>query len=65
MDYTLEGKFTPGKIGAWRFDKRSYATGPPPRGLGEPPKGMTNELVRTAHRTHAPLGECGRSCPEL
>ena len=46
MDYTLEGQFTPGKMGAWRFDKRSYASQPPPRKLGEPPKGMTNELVR-------------------
>ena len=46
MDYTLEGQFTPGKVGAWRFDKRSYASRPPPRKLGEPPKGMTNELVR-------------------
>ena len=51
MDYTLEGQFTPGKIGAWRFDKRSYAGGPPPRKLGEPPKGMTNELVRSSHNT--------------
>ena len=50
MDYTLEGQFTPGKIGAWRFDKRSYAGGPPPRKLGEPPKGMTNELVCSNHK---------------
>ena len=51
MDYTLEGQFTPGKVGAWRFDKRSYASRPPPRKLGEPPKGMTNELVRRKPRT--------------
>jgi hypothetical protein len=32
MDYTLDGVFTPGKYGQWRFDKRSYATRstPPP-----------------------------------
>lgn len=53
MDYTLDGVFTPGKIGAWRFDKRSYASGPPPRKLGEPPKGMTNELVRAVVHMHA------------
>ncbi|KAL0032623.1 hypothetical protein WJX77_011236 [Trebouxia sp. C0004] len=45
-DYTLEGEFTPGKIGAWRFDKRSYSEKPPPRNLGAPPDGMKNELVR-------------------
>ena len=44
-DYTLEGEFTPGKYGAWRFDKRSYAEKPPPRNLGAPPTGMKNELV--------------------
>ncbi len=44
-DYTLEGEFTPGKIGAWRFDKRSYSEKPPPRNLGAPPDGMKNELV--------------------
>jgi len=46
MDYTLEGTFTPGKIGAWRFDKRSHAGRPPPRHLGAPPAGMKNDLVR-------------------
>ena len=46
-DYTLEGVFTPGKIGAWRFDKRSYSEKPPPRSLGPPPDGMKNELVRS------------------
>lgn len=45
-DYTLEGVFTPGKYGAWRFDKRSYSDKPPPRKLGAPPPGMKNELVR-------------------
>jgi hydroxyproline O-arabinosyltransferase len=46
MDYTLTGEFTPGKIGAWRFDKRSYVYKPPPRNLPAPPLGMKNDLVR-------------------
>lgn len=46
MDYTLSGQHTPGKFGEWRFDKRSYTTRPPPRHLGDPPKGMKNDLVR-------------------
>eukprot|EP01023_Acetabularia_acetabulum_P054425 TRINITY_DN6141_c1_g1_i2.p1 TRINITY_DN6141_c1_g1~~TRINITY_DN6141_c1_g1_i2.p1 ORF type:complete len:181 (-),score=41.77 TRINITY_DN6141_c1_g1_i2:60-602(-) len=46
MDYDLDGKFTPGKYGDWRFDKRSYASKPPPRHLGDPPKDMKNDLVR-------------------
>ena len=40
-----EGKFTPGKYGEWRFDKRSYSTIPPPRHLNKPPPGIENELV--------------------
>lgn len=46
MDYKLDGTFTPGKYGEWRFDKRSYADKPLPRNLGPPPKGMQNGLVR-------------------
>lgn len=46
MDYTLEGVFTPGKYGKWRFDKRSYSGGPPKRHMGQPPDGMKNDLVR-------------------
>lgn len=46
MDYTLDGVFTPGKFGAWRFDKRSYINRPPPRDLPLPPSGMQNDLVR-------------------
>lgn len=46
MDYTLDGVFTPGKYGEWRFDKRSYASMPPPRDLELPPEKMTNGLVR-------------------
>ena len=46
MDYTLDGQFTPGKYGEWRFDKRSYSDKPLPRNLGPPPEGMQNDLVR-------------------
>lgn len=46
MDYTLDGKFTPGVFGQWRFDKRTYAMRPPPRNLEAPPTGMDNGLVR-------------------
>ena len=45
-DYTLEGVFTPGKIGAWRFDKRSYMGSAPPRDLALPPKGVPETVVR-------------------
>lgn len=47
MDYALNGTFTPGLIGEWRFDKRSYGQKPPPRNLADPPAGMTNDLVRS------------------
>jgi len=47
MDYKLTGEFTPGKYGAWRFDKRSHGGKPIPRHMGDPPEKMTNELVRT------------------
>jgi len=46
MDYTLDGVFTPGKYGQWRFDKRSYATRPIPRHMEPPPPGCKNHLVR-------------------
>ena len=48
QDYTKDGMFTPGKVGEWRFDKRTYSQMPPPRNLGEPPPGMANNLVRCA-----------------
>mmetsp|Transcript_14428 Transcript_14428/g.39084 ORF Transcript_14428/g.39084 Transcript_14428/m.39084 type:complete len:552 (+) Transcript_14428:90-1745(+) len=47
MDYTLDGKFTPGKIGQWRFDKRSHGSRPIPRNMDSPPAGMSNDLVRS------------------
>jgi hypothetical protein len=35
-----------GKYGHWRFDKRTYAVMPPPRHLGPPPEGTTNEMIK-------------------
>ncbi|KAG0502768.1 hypothetical protein HPP92_002840 [Vanilla planifolia] len=35
-DYSLKGKLTYGKIGEWRFDKRSHLQRPPPRNLSLP-----------------------------
>jgi hypothetical protein len=45
-DYTKKGVFTPGKMGEWRFDKRTYMGRIPPSPLELPPKG-TPDSVRT------------------
>ncbi len=45
MDYALNGTFTPGVMGEWRWDKRIYTQSPPPRNLSPPPDGMQNDLV--------------------
>lgn len=42
---SLQGVFTPGKVGAWHFDKRDYMGKPIPRNLQPPPKGCKNELT--------------------
>ncbi|XP_073271256.1 hydroxyproline O-arabinosyltransferase 3-like [Primulina huaijiensis] len=44
-DYDLKGKLTYGKIGEWRFDKRSFGDGPPPRNLSMPPLGVPESVV--------------------
>lgn len=44
-DYDLQGKMTPGKIGEWRFDKRSYDNVWPPRNLSLPPPGVPETVV--------------------
>ncbi|KAJ9179554.1 hypothetical protein P3X46_011329 [Hevea brasiliensis] len=36
-DFMLQGKLTYGKIGEWRFDKRSYLHRPTPKNLSLPP----------------------------
>ncbi|XP_028803967.1 hydroxyproline O-arabinosyltransferase 3 [Neltuma alba] len=45
-DYNLKGELTYGKIGEWRFDKRSYLMGPPPKNLSLPPPGVPESVVR-------------------
>ncbi|WOL06709.1 hypothetical protein Cni_G15443 [Canna indica] len=45
-DYSLKGELTYGKIGEWRFDKRSYLRGPPPRNLSLPPPGVPESVVK-------------------
>ncbi|KAK1288889.1 hypothetical protein QJS10_CPB19g00611 [Acorus calamus] len=44
-DYDMQGKSTYGKIGEWRFDKRSYSDAPPPRNLPMPPAGVPESVV--------------------
>ncbi|KAH7439822.1 hypothetical protein KP509_04G078000 [Ceratopteris richardii] len=44
-DYDLNGTLTYGKIGLWRFDKRSYGSGAPPRNLPLPPAGVPESVV--------------------
>ncbi|XP_074588358.1 hydroxyproline O-arabinosyltransferase NOD3-like [Curcuma longa] len=44
-DYSSKGELTYGKIGEWRFDKRSYLHGPPPRNLSLPPPGVPESVV--------------------
>lgn len=44
-DYDLKGHSTYGKIGEWRFDKRSYDKKPPPRDLALPPDGTPQSVV--------------------
>ncbi|XP_019173998.1 PREDICTED: hydroxyproline O-arabinosyltransferase 1-like [Ipomoea nil] len=44
-DYDKKGTLTYGKIGAWRFDKRSYINVWPPRNLPLPPPGIPKSVV--------------------
>ncbi|XP_010557869.1 PREDICTED: uncharacterized protein LOC104826730 [Tarenaya hassleriana] len=44
-DYNMKGELTYGKIGEWRFDKRSHLQGPPPRNLSLPPPGVPESVV--------------------
>ncbi|GLJ40172.1 hypothetical protein SUGI_0823930 [Cryptomeria japonica] len=44
-DYNMQGKLTYGVIGEWRFDKRSYLRGAPPRNLTMPPPGVPESVV--------------------
>ncbi|KAL3693514.1 hypothetical protein R1sor_007165 [Riccia sorocarpa] len=44
-DYNMKGELTYGKIGEWRFDKRSYTRSAPPRNLPLPPPGVPETVV--------------------
>uniref|UniRef100_A0A2P2QQU2 Uncharacterized protein MANES_04G158600 n=1 Tax=Rhizophora mucronata TaxID=61149 RepID=A0A2P2QQU2_RHIMU len=44
-DYDLQGKLMYGKIGEWRFDKRSFLNGPPPKNVPLPPPGVPESVV--------------------
>ncbi|KAI9190942.1 hypothetical protein LWI28_001162 [Acer negundo] len=44
-DYDMKGKLTYGKIGEWRFDKRSYDRVAPPKNLPMPPPGVPESVV--------------------
>ncbi|KAI4318864.1 hypothetical protein MLD38_032523 [Melastoma candidum] len=44
-DYNMKGELTYGKIGEWRFDKRSYDHVAPPRNLPLPPAGVPESVV--------------------
>lgn len=41
----VQGELTYGKVGEWRFDKRSYLDAPPPRNLPLPPPGVPESVV--------------------
>ncbi|KAG5540980.1 hypothetical protein RHGRI_021015 [Rhododendron griersonianum] len=44
-DFMIQGKLTYGKIGEWRFDKRSFDAVWPPRNLPMPPPGVPESVV--------------------
>ncbi|KAH6759822.1 Hyp O-arabinosyltransferase-like protein [Perilla frutescens var. hirtella] len=61
-DYNLKGELTYGKIGEWRFDKRSFLRAPPPRNLSMPPPGVPESvatLVRLVNEATANLPNWG------
>jgi len=46
QDYDLRGQFTPGKVGAWHFDKRTYIARAVPKNVPLPPKGTNIVVVK-------------------
>lgn len=44
--HDTQGEMMYGNIGEWRFDKRLYLNGPPPRNLSLPPPGVPESVVR-------------------
>ncbi|XP_010926982.2 hydroxyproline O-arabinosyltransferase NOD3-like [Elaeis guineensis] len=51
-DYTLKGELTYGTVGEWRFDKRAYLHGPPPRNLSLPPPGVPESVVTLVQKVN-------------
>ncbi|GFP89920.1 hypothetical protein PHJA_001135800 [Phtheirospermum japonicum] len=45
IDYTSKGELLTDERGEWRFDKRTYLDGPPPRNLSFPPQGVPESVV--------------------
>ncbi|GKD56740.1 hypothetical protein Tco_1290127 [Tanacetum coccineum] len=48
-DFMLQGKLTYGKIGEWRFDKRSFDNVYPPRNLPLPPPGVPESVGKLTY----------------
>jgi len=46
QDFDLSGRFMPGKIGKWRFDKRQFMSKYPPRNYPMPPKSTPRMVVK-------------------
>ncbi|KAI5064130.1 hypothetical protein GOP47_0020800 [Adiantum capillus-veneris] len=44
-DYNMKGELTYGKLGEWRFDKRSHLQAAPPKNLPLPPRGVPESVV--------------------
>jgi hypothetical protein len=59
-DFSAAGEFTPGKIGAWHWDKRDYTEKYPPGDTPQPPPGCTNAAVR---RLIAAVNEAAAALP--
>lgn len=49
QDFDEKGKFTPGKVGYWHWDKRDFMSKAIPRNIPLPPKGCTNEVRSILH----------------
>ncbi|XP_069143601.1 hydroxyproline O-arabinosyltransferase RDN1-like [Solanum lycopersicum] len=43
--YNMQSELAYGKIGEWRFDKRSYIKGPPLKNLSLPPPNVPESVV--------------------
>ena len=46
----MQGELTYGKVGEWRFDKRQYLNGPPPKNLTLPPPAVPETVVSLIYK---------------